>query len=118
MRRLLAILMLSACLLAPATTPAYAATCEAVHEWHGEADMTKGRTDGMVYGVDHSAGGCRLIMTNLSPAGIGEAQGNDGQMARCTRYGREDTVRYFAVYGIAVSPDDVKVSCRNWTGGD
>jgi hypothetical protein len=57
-------------------------------------------------------------MTNLSPAGIGEAQGNDGQVARCARYGREDTVRYFAVYGIAVSPDDVKVSCRNYGGPD
>lgn len=118
MRRLALILGLLVAVMSPPALPAYAATCEAVHEWHGEVDMTKGRTDGMVYGVDHSAGGCRLIMTNLSPAGIGEAQGNDGQVARCARYGREDTVRYFAVYGIAVSPDDVKVSCRTYSGPD
>jgi hypothetical protein len=116
MKRVALILGLLVATMSPSAS--YAATCEAVHEWHGETDMTKGRTDGMVYGVNHSAGGCRLIMTNLSPAGIGEAQGNDGQVARCARYGREDTVRYFAVYGIAVSPDDVKVSCRNYGGPD
>jgi hypothetical protein len=116
MKRLALILGLLVATMSP--LPASAATCEAVHEWHGEVDMTKGRTDGMVYGVDHSAGGCRLIMTNLSPAGIGEAQGNAGQAARCARYGREDTVRYFAVYGIAVNADDVKVSCRNYGGPD
>jgi hypothetical protein len=41
-----------------------------------------------------------------------------GQLDHCTRYGREDTVRYFQVYGITISPDDVKVSCRNYQGSD
>jgi hypothetical protein len=89
------------------------------HEWHGEQEMTKGRTDGMVYSVDYSVGCHHLIMSNLSPAGRGEAQGNQGQRDRGIRYGQEDAARAFLYYfGIEVDPSTIPVKLTNYNGPD
>lgn len=122
MRRL--ILLFGFLLLTLWPAPAYAhhgmVTWECgTHEIHVEQDMTKGRTDSLLIRVDHAAGCHHLIYTTISPAGNGEAQGNAGQVDRCVRYGKEDAVRMFSFAGhTQISADDIKVTCRPWTGGD
>jgi hypothetical protein len=66
-----------------------------VAEWDGVNFMTKGRTDGIIYSVDHTVGCSRVVLQNISPAGLGEAQGNAGQMARAQKYGKRDAARMF-----------------------
>ena len=125
MKRLLAILaLLCAAILAP--TPAYAhhgmigAGMECgTYEWDGVGGMTKGRTDGVVYRVDHQVGCARVILSNLSPAGNGEMQGNQGQMDRGVRYGQEDAARTFDyVFHIKVDPSSIPVRLTNYSGAD
>jgi hypothetical protein len=89
------------------------------HEWHGEQLMTKGRTDGVVYSVDQTIGCGHLIYSNLSPAGRGEAQGNEGQMQRADMYAREDAVRAFKwLWGIEVDPSEIHVTTHPYKGAD
>jgi hypothetical protein len=83
------------------------------------AEMTKGRTDGLVISVDHQDGCARVVIKNLSPAGHGEAQGNAGQVARCERYGREEAAGVFRYYfDRDVAPADIAVSCLPYRGDD
>lgn len=125
MRRLAAILSLLVAVMA-VPMPAYAShgmvgagmEC-GTYEFHGETDLTKGWTDGRIYHVDHKVGCARVILSNLSPAGIGEMQGNQGQEDRGIRYGREDAARTFDyVFHMKVDPSSISVTLTNWTGGD
>lgn len=123
-RRLVA-LTLFLLLALPATTYAHHGMWDVgdpgcgTHESHQELEMTKGRTDGMVYRVDHTVGCKRLIYSNLAPAGIGESQGNAWQLRYCQTEGKRDAVSLFDNYfHVTVSPDDITVTCSPWKGGD
>jgi hypothetical protein len=88
-------------------------------EWDGVNFMTKGRTDGIVYRVDHTVGCARVVLSNISPAGHGEAQGNAGQMARAQKYGKRDAARMFLWrFGLVVNPDDITVHTSKYRGED
>jgi hypothetical protein len=82
------------------------------------ADLTKGRTDSMLFHARHTAGCYTYDYTNYAPAGIGESQGNTWQMAECARM-RDDVVRYFDYYAhVTISADDVQYTCRAYSGPD
>lgn len=90
-----------------------------VREWDGVAFMTKGRTDGMVYQVDHTVGCKRVVIRNLVGTGRGESYGYAGQEANCQRYGKQDAVNTFNYYWHeTVSPDDIAVTCSRYQGPD
>ena len=119
MRRLLLILALLAPVLV--ATPAYASHAPdcGVNEWDGVGFMVKGRTDGMVYSVDHSVGCKRVVIRNLVGTGTDESYGYAGQEANCQRYGKEDAVRTFRYYfHLDVSPGDINVQCGRYAGPD
>lgn len=123
MRRLsiLALLLLAALLPAPASAHHSAgggADC-GVREWDGVAGMTKGRTDGMVYSVDHTVGCKRVVLRNLVGTGIGESYGYPGQRETCVRYGREDAANVFRYYfDVEVDPASIAVVCSRYSGAD
>jgi len=121
MKRLIATAAVAAVLLFPA--PAWAQSAAGASQecgtytWH--EDLTKGRTDGIVVHVKHTAGCFTYDYTNLSPAGNGEAQGNPWQMRNCIADGRTSTVGHFKYYrGVSINPEDVTVTCTRYQGPD
>jgi hypothetical protein len=126
MHRLILVLALLIVALLPA--PAYAqsaagsASC-GVNEWDGVGFMTKGRTDGMVYSVDHTTRerGCEqtVRIRNLVGTGTDEAYGYPGQESNCQRYGKQDAVNTFRWYfGVQVDPASIQVICSRYSGSD
>lgn len=100
------------------------------YEMHLEDDYVKGRTDAVIFHVDHVVEirpGCKdhAILSGVVPAGIGEKQmnrwqvGDDGKSGRCAEYGREYAVGLFN-YGFhqTINPDDVNITCTPWKGHD
>lgn len=110
------------------TPPTYAshgmvqlADC-ATHEW--SADLTKGRTDGMVVHVEHTIGCKTYIYTNLVGADREELASNSSrerawQTNECQRIGKLDTVNLFN-YGwhLDIDPASVHVTCTPYAGPD
>lgn len=100
------------------------------YEMHLEDDYVKGRTDAVIFHVDHSVEvrpGCRdhAILSGVVPAGIGEAQGNrwqvgdDGKSGMCAQYGREYAVGlYRYAWDTEIDPSSVNVTCSPWRGRD
>lgn len=85
------------------------------YEWHGEQDYVKGRRDSLIYHVDYTVGCKHLVKSNVVAAGIGEAQSNSEQQARCQRDGKADTVAHFNYYWhTIVNHADVHVTCTRY----
>lgn len=83
------------------------------------AEMVKGRTDGMVYAVDHQVGCKRLILRNLVGTGFGEAYDYPGQRANCVRWGQQDAANVYRYYfDTEIDPASVKVTCSRYSGPD
>lgn len=122
MKRLSIILALLVLAVLPASTYAQSAGGSAdcgVNEWDGVGFMTKGRTDGMVYSVDHTVGCKTVRIRNLVGTGTDEGYGYPGQESNCQRYGKQDAVNTFRYYfGVSVHPEDIKVSCGRYSGPD
>lgn len=117
MKRTILAAALLAVLLAP--TPAFAhhgmvndAPACGTYVAHLEEDYVKGRTDAMIYHVDHTVGCKRSILSGVVPAGIGEAQNNSWQRANCAPFGQDHAVRNFNYYWHeTINPADVQVTC-------
>ena len=122
MRRFAAILGL---LLASMSLPAYAshsmnggAEC-GDKSFDGVANMTKGRTDGMVVTASYSTGCKSYQYRNLVGTGTAEAYGYSGQEDNCLRVGQTDVARFYRYYfDTEINPADVKVSCSAYSGDD
>lgn len=123
MKRLL-ILALFVLLALPATT-----TYAHHGMWSGQAecgervfvaDLTKGRTDSMVFHARHTAGCYTYDYTNFAPAGKGEKQGNAWQLSECARMAAYDmAVVYFDQWAhVKVDPADIKYTCLPYKGED
>lgn len=92
-----------------------------------DADLTKGRTNSIVVHVDHSVtvrAGCvnTYHYTNYVGADREDQLTNretSWQMAECQRVGKLDTVNLFN-YGFhqTINGDDVRVSCKRYSGPD
>lgn len=85
-----------------------------------KADLTKGRTDSLVFHARHTAGCFTYDYTNYVPAGPGESQGNSWQMAECRRYAEYDmAVVYFDMWAhVKVDPADIQYTCTPYHGPD
>lgn len=111
-------------LLALPTTPVSAdhgmVTWECgTHVINSVDEYTKGRTDSLVHHVDMTVGCHHLIYDGVTAAGLGEAQGNPEQLARCWRDGAVSAADAFFYAGhLEVDPKDVTVSCRRYSGPD
>ena len=85
----------------------------------GVANMTKGRTDGMVVSASYSVGCKSYSYRNLVGTGLDEAYGYSGQEANCVRVGQTDVARFYEFYfDTKINPADVKVSCSAYSGAD
>jgi hypothetical protein len=85
----------------------------------GVADMTKGRTAGMVVTASYATGCKSYSYRNLVGTGIGEDYGYSGQQANCVRVGQTDVARFFEFYyDTKIDPSAVKVSCGQYAGPD
>jgi hypothetical protein len=81
-------------------------------ERHTEEIYTKGTADALVYRAEVHNGCQRLVLSGLAAAGIGEAQGNEEQQARCLRNGRDDAVNAMRYYfDTEIDPESVRVGC-------
>jgi len=123
MRHLILTITLLVLLVVPATAYASHGMWEGSSEC-GErvfvADLTKGRTDSLVFHARHTAGCFTYDYTNYAPAGIGEFQGNAWQKAECARMAAYDmAVLHFDYYRhVKVDPADIKYTCEPWKGSD
>lgn len=85
----------------------------------GVADMTKGRTDGMIVDASYSVGCKSYHYRNLVGTGINESYGYAGQKENCVRVGQTDVASFFAMYfDTEIDPGAVKVSCSPYFGAD
>lgn len=84
------------------------------------AEMTKGRTDGMVLSVDHQIGCAHVILRNLVGTGIDESYGYAGQRENCVRYGQQEAAGIFTYYFDIknVDPSSIPVTCSAYSGPD
>lgn len=123
MRRLLACLGLIVLLATP--TPALASHSMAGgaacgdRTFDGVAEMTKGRTDGMVVTASYGEGCTSYRYRNLIGTGRGEAYGYAGQQENCERVGRLDVQNFYRYYfDREIDPSRVTVSCSPYAGPD
>jgi hypothetical protein len=85
----------------------------------GVADMTKGRTDGMVVTASYATGCKSYSYRNLIGTGLDEAYGYSGQQENCIRVGQTDVANFYRYYfDTEINPSDVKVSCSAYAGPD
>lgn len=88
-----------------------------VNEWDGVGFMNKGRTDGMVFTVDHTVGCKTVKIRNMIGTGITEAYGYSGQQAACVAAGQRDAAMTFKYYfDTEIDPSSVKVACSRYAG--
>lgn len=85
----------------------------------GVADMTKGRTDGMVVTASYAVGCKSYQYRNFVGTSLSEAYGYSGQQANCVRVGQTDVANFFRLYfDTEIDPSAVKVSCSAYAGPD